>query len=95
MKYMQCLFCDQQLQKPSTKHNPSWVKQSVINANGANMCQIYGTVNGYQTVKEYMNFYENKYNIVKKSIYERKYYQENTISDICDKYKFVSFRTHI
>ena len=82
MKYMQCLFYDQQLQKPSTKHNPFCDKKSVINANGANICQINGTVNGYQTAKEYMNFYENKYKIVKKSIYERKYHFENTINDI-------------
>ena len=51
--------------------------------------QSYGTVNGYQTVKEYINVYENQYKIVKKSIYERKYHLENTINGISSKYKYI------
>ena len=30
-----------------------------INAIGANICQSCGTVNGYQTAKEFIHFYEN------------------------------------
>jgi len=81
------LFCNQQLQQPSTKNDPCCDKQLMINDDGALMCQSCGTVNDYQTVKDYINFYENRYKIVKKSIYERKYNLENTINDISNKYK--------
>ena len=52
VKDKQYLFCDQQLQKPSTKHKPCCYKQSLINNNITNICQGCGTVNGYQTAKD-------------------------------------------
>ena len=89
MEYVKgnCTFCDQQLQEIIIKQYPCCYKQSTITDNGVSICQSCGTVNGYQTAKEYINFYKNKYKIVKKSIYERKYHLENTINDICNKYK--------
>ena len=36
---------------------------------------------------EYVDFHENKYKTVKKSVYQRKYHLENLINDICSKYK--------
>ena len=36
---------------------------------------------------EYADFHENGYKIVKKSVYQRKYYLQNVINDICSKYK--------
>ena len=59
----------------------------MINDNGANICKSYGSVHGSQEVREFIDFYENKNRIVKKSIYERKYHLENTLNDIFDKYK--------
>ena len=59
----------------------------MINDDGANICKSYGSVHGYQKVREFIDFYENKHRIVKKSIYERKYHLENTLNDICDRYK--------
>jgi len=46
-----------------------------------------GTVNSYSIASEYIDFHENKYKIVKKSVYQRKYHLENVINDICSKYK--------
>ena len=46
-------------------------------------------MNGYQIAKIYINFNENKYKIVKKSIYERKYHLRNTINGISSKYKYI------
>ena len=89
MKYIQYLFYDQQLQKSSTKHKPCCYKQSIINDNGAKICKRCGTVNGYQIAKIYINFNENKYKVVKKSICERKYHLENTINGISSKCKYI------
>lgn len=87
MEYVECPFCDLHLQQPSTKHIPCCNKQNMINNEGMNACQSCGTVNSYYVSKDNINFYENKYKIVKKSIYERKYHLENTIIDISNKYK--------
>jgi len=46
-----------------------------------NVCQSCGTVNDYQTAKDFIDFYENKYKIVKKSIYDRKYRLENITAE--------------
>ena len=57
----------------------------MINDNDANLYKRRGSVHGCQVVKECIAFYENKYMIVKKSIYERKYHLES--NDICGKCK--------
>ena len=50
----------------------------MINDNSANICKSCGTVNGYQTANEHFNFYNTRL---------WKYHLENTINDICNKYK--------
>lgn len=91
VEYIDCLLCDQQFKKPSTKHIRCCEKEStcMINDNCSYICISCGSVHGYQIAQEYIDFHENKYKIsmVKKSIYERKFHLENTISDICDKCK--------
>lgn len=81
MEYVECPFCDPHLKQPSTKHIPCCNKQNMINNEGMNLCKSCGTVNDYQTAKDFINFYENKYKIVKKSIYYRKYHRENIIAE--------------
>jgi len=44
------------------------------------------TVNDYEVTSEDIDFHENKYRIVKKSIYQRKYHLENVINDLRSKY---------
>lgn len=70
MKYIDCPFCDQQLQQPSIKHDSCSDKPSMINDNCAIICESCGTVNGYRVVKEYIDLYENKYRIAKKYMTE-------------------------
>lgn len=53
----------------------------MINDNGSNICKSCGTVNDYQTAKHFIDFHENKYKIVKKSIYHTKYHLENIIAE--------------
>ena len=62
-------------------------KRDMINNKGKNVCRNCGTVNSYGIASEYVDLHENKYKIVKKSVYQRKYHLENVINDICSKYK--------
>ena len=89
MEYLDCPFCDQQLQKPSITISDSCCdKPFVMNHNGTHISKSRGTVNGYQRAKEYIDFYENKYKIMKKSVYERESHLQDIINDICSKYRF-------
>lgn len=74
--YIDSPFFDQQLQQPSTYQN-------MVNNKGIYVCRNCGTVNGYDIASEYVDFHENKYKIVKKSVYQRKYHLENVINNIC------------
>ena len=44
-----------------------------------------GSVHGYSTTSEYVDFYENKYRFIKKSVYQRKYHLDNIINDLSNK----------
>ena len=45
-----------------------------------------GVVQGYNYVKEYVNFYENRHRFVRKSVYHREYHINNILLDIEEKY---------
>ena len=46
------------------------------------VCSNCGSMHGYNTANEFMDFYENMYRKRKKSIYHRKYHILNVIDDI-------------
>lgn len=48
--------------------------------------QNCGTVLGYQPAKEFIDFYENKCKITKKSIYHRKYHVQNILNSLYQKH---------
>ena len=48
------------------------------------MCKNYGQVHDYLTADEYVDFYENRYRIKRKSVYHRKYHILNVINDIAE-----------
>ena len=60
----------------------------MISDKGTNVCQTSSTVDSYGRASEYVDFCENKYKIVKKSVYQRKYHLENMLNVICSKYTF-------
>jgi len=68
MDYINCPFCDEELQQPTIKIVSCCEKQDMINNKGTNVCRNCGTVSGYDTASEYVDFHENKYKIVKKSV---------------------------
>ena len=60
-------------------------REIVIN-NGYIVCKNCGIVQGYKTAREYVDFYENRHRMRRKSIYHRKYHINNILMDIGIKY---------
>ena len=61
-------------------------REIVIN-NGNIVCKNCGIVQGYKKAKEFINFYENRYRMRRKSVYHRKYHLNNILMDISTKHK--------
>lgn len=61
-----CLFCDVVLKKPDAPKTILCCEKPVmIIDNGPHICKSCGSVNGYQVVREFVDFYENTYRIKK------------------------------
>ena len=89
-----CSFCNQNLEYFDEKPQDRLAKydlccdcQDIINDNGMLVCRSCGIVQGYKLSMEYINFYENRHKLKRKSIYHREYYINNTILDLKQKYK--------
>ena len=89
-----CPFCDQKLEDSNEKHR--LVKndlccdnQYLINDDGMLACISCGVVQGYNYVKEYVDFYKNRHRFIRKSVYHREYYINNAIIDIEQKYNII------
>ena len=88
-----CPFCNQNLgdsdEKPrdrSAKYYFCCDCQDIINNNGMIFCRSCGIVQGYKTAREYVDFYENRYRMRRKSVYHRKYHLNNILMDISTKH---------
>ena len=88
-----CPFCDQKLEDSNEKPQDRLAKyylccdnQYIINDDGMLACLSCGIVQGYKSSVEYVNFYENRHKLKRKSIYHREYHINNTILDIEQKY---------
>ena len=87
-----CPFCDKNLdsnEKPKdrlVKYYSCCDCQDIINDNGMLVCQICGVVQGYNFVKEYVNFYENRHKFIRKSVYHREYHINSILLNIEDLY---------
>ena len=62
-----CVFCNKHIQDPG--------KPKLV-------CKNCGQVHDYLTADEYVDFYENRHRIKRKSVYHRKYHILNVINDI-------------
>ena len=75
-----CPFCDQLLMEVDPIPPPKCCDRlEIINVDGTRVCRNCGQVDGYENVKEYVNFYENMWKFRRKSVYHRKYHIENVI----------------
>ena len=71
--YIECPFCYKQIQNPNPQTYKSCDNMNISN-NNCLVCKSCGTVKGYKPVKEFIDFYENRYRIKRKSVYHRKYH---------------------
>ena len=60
--------------------------QNIVNDNGMLVCRSCGIVQGYETAREFINFYENIHRMKRKSVYHRKYHINNILIDISTKH---------
>ena len=87
-----CPFCNQILdekQKHIVKYDLCCDCQNIINDKGKLVCQSCGVVQGYEYVKEYVDFHQNMHKMKRKSIYHRKYHINNKLLDIKHKYMII------
>ena len=88
-----CPFCDQKLEDSNEKPQDRLAKyylccdnQYIINDDGMLACLSCGIVQGYKSSVEYVNFYENRHKLKRKSVYHREYHINNILLDIEEKY---------
>ena len=89
-----CPFCDKNLEDSDEKPQDRLAKydlccdcQDIINNSGMVVCRSCGSVHRYETSTEYVDFYENKYRMKRKSVYHRKYHINNVLTDLSSKYR--------
>ena len=88
-----CPLCDQNLEDSDEKPRDRSAKyylccdcQDIINYDGMIVCRSCGIVQGYETAREYVDFYENRHKMKRKSVYHRKYHINNILMDISTKH---------
>ena len=88
-----CPFCKRTLEDLDEKPQDRLAKydlccdcQDIINDNGMIVCRSCGIVQGYKMAREYVNFYENRHRMKRKSVYHRKYHLNNILMDIDTKH---------
>ena len=84
---IKCPFCDFQfIEGKPLKNDICCDFQDIIKCNGQSVCQSCGIVQGYNYVEEYVDFYQNRYKFIRKSVYHRKYHIRNKLFEIRNKY---------
>ena len=88
-----CPFCDIKLEDSDEKPQDRLAKndlccdcQDIINDNGMLLCLSCGIVQRYESSTEYVDFYENRHKMKRKSVYHRKYHINNILMDISTKH---------
>ena len=77
-----CIFCNKQIQDPGKPKRYFCCDSMRLIKDGFSVCKNCGQVHDYLTADEYIDFYENRYRIKRKSVYHRKYHILNVINDI-------------
>ena len=77
-----CPFCDAQLEKIKSVETRCCGRPDITVDGFKQVCTNCGSVHGYKSANEFVDFYENMHRIRNKSVYHRKYHILNVISDI-------------
>ena len=81
---VQCPFCDKQMEVIKSVETKCCARSN-ITADGYLVCKNCGQVHHYLTAEEFVDFYENRHRIRKKSVFHRKYHILNVMNDIAQK----------
>ena len=80
-----CIFCNEQIQDPGKLERDFCCDSMRLIKDNFLVCKNCGQVHDYLSADEYIDFYETRYRIKRKSIYHRKYHIMNTLNDIAQK----------
>ena len=82
--HINCIFCNKQIQDPGKPKRYFCCDSMRLIKDGFIVCKNCGQIHDYLTADEYVDFYENRHRIKRKSVYHRKYHILNVINDIAD-----------
>ena len=89
-----CPFCKRTLEDSDEKPRDSSLKydlccdcQDIINNDGMIVCRSCGIVQGYEPAREFIDFYDNRHRIRRKSVYHRKYHINDILMRISMNHK--------
>ena len=74
-----CIFCNEQIQDPGKPKRDFCCDSMRPIKDNFLVCKNCEQVHDYLSADEYIDFYENRYRIKRKSIYYRKYHIINTL----------------
>ena len=77
-----CVFCNKQIQDPGKPRRYFCCDSMRLIKDNLLVWENCGQVHDYLTADEYIDFYENRYRIKRKSVYHRKYHIINVMNDI-------------
>lgn len=82
--FIECPFCYEIIQNSNPQTYKCCDDTNITNDASCLICKNCASVHGYQPVKEYIDFYENRYRIKRKSVYNRKYQLQNKIRSLVE-----------
>ena len=80
-----CIFCSKQIQDPGKPKRYFCCDSMKMAKDRHLVCKNCGQVHDEYFATEYVDFYENRHKIRKKSVYHRKYHIMNVMNDIAQK----------
>ena len=89
--YVNCVFCNKQIQDPGKPKRYFCCDSMKLIKDNLLVCKNCGQVHDYLTADEYVDFYENRYRIKRKSVYHRKYHIINVMDNIAQTNGSVNF----
>ena len=82
--YIERPFCYKQIQNSNPIKSTCCNNMEITNNGSCFICKQCSSVHGYQTARGYIDFYENRYRIKRKSVYNRKYHLQNKIISLVE-----------
>ena len=67
--HINCIFCNKQIQDPGKPERYFCCNSMSLIKDNRLVCKNYGQVHDYSTAGEYVDFYENRYKMKRKSVW--------------------------